>query len=447
MAVGDKGVNVCVFGLWHLGAVTAACLAAQGHRVKGLDFDLRVIEQLSRGNPPLHEPGLTDLVQRGIAAGNLQFTAEPSHALVGAEVLWVTIDTPVDEQDRADVESVVTAVERVLPLVESGCIVIISSQLPVGTTRRLKERFATVYPDRHVAFVYSPENLRLGTAIASFTHPDRIVIGIEELAEDAARARVTELFAPLGAYIEWMSIESAEMVKHALNAFLATEIGFINEIAQLCEQTGADAAEVERGLKSDSRIGAGAYLRPGAAFAGGTLARDLVFLKLLGSMHGISTPLLAGVRASNDAHKGWIIRKLEEMLGELGGRNIALWGLTYKPDTDILRRSAAVELFRQLLLKGSRVWAYDPAVHALPPELESVALAASALEAVRDADALVVATEWSEFRSISSEDVAAAMRRRLVLDPNRFLVKTLAVDPRFTYAAVGMPSARANKRE
>lgn len=394
-------MNVCVFGLWHLGSVTAACLASLGHSVVGLDADAATIERLERADPPIYEPGLAELLRSGLDGEQLRFTTNAAEAVRGARVLWVTFDTPVDDDDRADVESVIASVESVLPLVDRDTLVIVSSQLPAGTIRRLEAAHPAL------AFASAPENLRLGKAIDAFLRPERIVVGVRD---DRARAVVEELLAPLGARIEWMSIESAEMTKHALNAFLATSIAFINEIAVVCEAVGADAHEVARGLRSDTRIGPRAYLSPGGAFAGGTLARDVEFLRASAEL-----PLIDGVRASNELHKNWALQKLRAVLGSLAGKTIAVWGLTYKPGTDTLRRSASVELCRAMLAEGADVRAFDPVITALPPELDGATLCSGTVDALRDADALVVATEWPQFREVLLPPGLT------VIDANRFL--------------------------
>ncbi len=430
-------MNIAVVGLWHLGTVTAACLASAGHRVCGLDFDAKVVEGLSEARPPVFEPGLEDLVREGLSAGRLQFTADARCAVSGADVVWVTYDTPVDEEDRADVEHVVQHVAALFPHLRDGSLVLISSQMPVGTTRRLEEAFCARADGRRVSFAYSPENLRLGKAIAVFTHPDRIVAGVRS-QED--RGRLATMFRPFTERIEWMSVESAEMTKHAINAFLATSVAFINEIAALCEQVGADAGEVERGLKSEGRIGPKAYLSPGGAFAGGTLARDIVFLSQLGRRHAVPTHLLASVKESNDTHRQWAERRLEQILAGVAGKTIAIWGLTYKPGTDTLRRSNAVELCRSLIDRGARVKAYDPAVRSMPPDLSGIPLAENEMAAVTAAHALVVCTPWPAFRQVHAPGVASVMSRRLVLDANRFLADTLGRDGRIEYVSVGSGS-------
>ena len=428
-------MRVCVVGLWHLGTVTAACLAAGGHAVVGLDVDATTVARLALGQAPLFEPGLDVLLQQGLAATRLRFSTDPAEALAGAEVVWITYDTPVDDDDHADVAFVVERVVQLFPALEAGVLVLLSSQLPVGTTRQLEQRYAAMYPERAVSFAYSPENLRLGKAISVFTHPDRVVVGVRK---DADRERVAALLRPFTERIEWMSVESAEMTKHALNAFLATSVTFINEIATLCEQVGADAKEVERGLKSETRIGPRAYLGPGAAFAGGTLARDITFLSAIGSAHNRPTHLISAVRASNDAHKGWAGSRLETLLGSLGGQRIAVWGLTYKPGTDTLRRSSAVELCRWLVDQGAVVQTHDPAVQTLPAELARLfSLHTTPLDALAGAAALVVATEWPEYQAIPAATVVAAMTQPVVVDANRFHARTLGAEPQIRYAAVG----------
>jgi UDPglucose 6-dehydrogenase len=231
------------------------------------------------------------------------------------------------------------------------------------------------------------------------------------------------------------------MTKHALNAFLATSVTFINEIAALCEHVGADAKEVERGLKSEARIGPGAYLGPGRAFAGGTLARDVAFLTSTGAAHAVPLRLIPGVRASNDEHRLWPRRRLQSLLGDLRGTCVAVWGLTYKPGTDTLRRSDAVELCQWLAAQGARVQAHDPAVKSLPVELQAVIhMQPTALAAVTGAAALVVATEWPEYQSADAEAIAAAMQPApVVIDANRFLSRTLGGRSDVRYAAVGAP--------
>ena len=430
-------MNICVFGLWHLGSVTAACMAEHWPTV-GLDPDEAVTAGLRDGRPPLFEPGLPELVRQGLDSSRLQFTSDLSH-VGAADLVWVTFDTPVNEDDRADTEIVLRRIESLFPHLATGAVVLISSQVPAGTTARLEKSFAAVAAGRRVEFAYSPENLRLGKAIEVFRKADRIVVGVRT---PTARARIDEMLSPLGRPIQWMRVESAEMTKHAVNAFLATSVVFINEIAAACEATGADAKEVERGLKSEARIGPSAYLGPGAAFAGGTLARDVAFLLEMGARLEFETPLLAGVKQSNDRHRAWARRRLTTTLGALRGKTIAILGLTYKPNTDTLRRSESVALCHWLLQQGAFVRAHDPAIRHDSPDLpEAIVLSASAEEAIRGANAIVVATEWPVFRELTVDRISALAPRAPVLDANRFLAGALAGDARLRYLAVGAADA------
>jgi UDPglucose 6-dehydrogenase len=428
-------MRVTVYGLWHLGCVTAACLAEAGHRVVGLDLDEEVVSELGHGRAPLHEPGLNDLLAAGLHSGCLHFTPDPAEALAEAEVLWITFDTPVNERDEADVDYVRNRVRQVAAASRPGTLVLVSSQAPVGFTRSL----ADAWPVPGCRFACSPENLRLGKALDAFRHPERVVIGTQG-PED--RPRLAKLFAAFCQRVEWMSLESAEMTKHALNAFLATSVTFINEIARLCEVVGADAKEVERGLKSEARIGPKAYLSPGAAFAGGTLARDVTFLVEMGQRQQVGTPLFRGVLASNHLHKDWVRAMVRRLAGAGAGAVVAVLGLAYKPGTSTLRRSSSLELCSWLHEQGMQVRAHDPAVQALPDALGRVAkLCGSPEEALAGADLAVLATEWPEYRKVPAEQVVRLMRRPRVIDQNHFLAETLAADPRITYVATGKQRA------
>jgi UDPglucose 6-dehydrogenase len=427
-------VNVAVIGLWHLGSVVAACAAAAGHSVIGWDPDHAVVERLAVASPPIAEPGLASLVRAGLDSGALQFVADRRRAVSGADIVWITFDTPVDDDDRADVEAVVNHVLESFGDLKDGSLVVVSSQLPVGTVARLEASWHKVAGTRRVTFACLPENLRLGKAIEVFTRPDRVVAGVRG---EPDRARIAKLFQPITDRIQWMSVESAEMTKHAINAFLATSVTFINELAVLCETCGADAREVERGLKSEHRIGPAAYLSPGAAFAGGTLARDVMTLRSLGTRVGRKTPLLDGVEASNRQHRDWVRRQLINELGALSGKRVAIWGLTYKPGTDTLRRSTSIELCRWLVVEGAVVGVHDPQAAPLPPELKEVSRFESPIAAAQAAAALVVATEWPEYRTIDVDALARAMPEGIVLDANRFLGPALGSDSRFRIRSVG----------
>ena len=312
-------------------------------------------------------------------------------------------------------------------------MILVSSQLPVGTTRLLEQSSP---PGR--TFACSPENLRLGAAIDAFEEPDRIVVGIRP---DRDRSQIEELFGSLAERIEWMDVESAELVKHGLNAFLAVSVAFANELATIAERVGADAAEVERGLKTERRIGPRAYLRPGAAFAGGTLARDVDYLTQIGEREHVPTHLLRAVRESNDEHRRWARRTLESLVGADGGLTghvIGVWGLVYKHGTDTLRRSDSVQLCRELTGAGAVVRAHDSAVRALPDDLcGSFTLCPTPLAAAEGASAVVVETDWPAYRAVDAGGLVAAMRTPIVVDANGFLSATLGDLPGVRYVRVG----------
>ena len=420
-------MKITVLGLWHLGTVTAAC-CARHFTATGLDFDAANIAQLAAGQAPLLEPGLNDLLAAGLANGKLSFTIDAATAVSGADVLWLCYDTPVNDQDESDTEFVLGNLRHALPHLAPGALVLISAQLPVGTCAKLEAEF----PQFH--FAYSPENLRLGKALEAFEKADRVVVGTRT---DAKQALLEALFAPFTKQVIFMRTESAEMVKHALNSFLALSITFINEVARLCEFTGADAKEVAVGLKSEARIGAKAYLGPGGPFAGGTLARDVVTLSQLAVAHGETISVIPAIKHSNDLHRGWAFKRLSARLGDLRGRNITLLGLTYTTNTDTLRRSAAMELCAQLLAAGALVTAFDPAIKTLPREWATVCLAPDAAAALSGTDAVVVCTEWPQFRQVDYAAAVATMRGRVFVDANRFLEKELKNVPGVEHLSVG----------
>jgi UDPglucose 6-dehydrogenase len=420
-------MKIVVQGLWHLGSVTAAC-CAKHFQVVGLDFNAANVAKLNSGKAPLLEPGLDELIAAGIASKKLSFTTDAKTACENADILWLCHDTPVNENDESDVKSILANFRRALPHLPKGALVLISSQLPVGTCAKLENEF----PRFH--FSCSPENLRLGKAIDSFEKAERVIVGIRN---DGKKALLEKLFAPFTPQIIFMRTESAEMVKHALNSFLALSITFINEVARLCEKVGADAKEVSLGLKSEPRIGSKAYLGPGGPFAGGTLARDVVTLTKLAKSKKEKISVIPAIKQSNDLHRGWAFRRLQSRLGDLRGKKVAVLGLTYTTNTDTLRRSAAVELCKQLLKAGVKVSAFDPAIKNLPKDLKKISLANEIVSALENADAAVICTEWVQFRQADWQKIVPQMRGRIFVDANRFLEKELKNLPGVEHLSVG----------
>jgi len=290
-------MKICVFGLQHLGCVTAACLAEKGFVVTGLDPNETSVQFLNRGISPIYEENLNDLISKNLGV-NLKFTTNIKSALEDAEIIWVTFDTPVDENDIADTEYVKKQIISLYPHLQEGTTILISSQLPMGTTIKLEKEYNKWFKNQ-VEFAYSPENLRHGTAIEIFNNPRRIIVG----AKDENNILLKILLRTICQNTIYMSVESAEMVKHTLNAFLATEIAFINEISLVCEKTGANIKDVEKGLMSDYRIGDKGFLRAGKHYTGGTLGRDVEYLRKISSELRLESNLLRSIKKSNDNHE------------------------------------------------------------------------------------------------------------------------------------------------
>ena len=428
-------MTVCVYGLWHLGTVTAACLASRGISTVGLAETPAAAAELNAGKAPLFEPGLDALLAQGLQGGTLSFTNDVAAAVSSADLLWVNFDTPVDDDDVADVGYVLDRVRGTFPHLKDGAVVLVSSQVPVGSTAQLEHDFAAVAKGRKVSFAYSPENLRLGDAIRVFTQSERIVIGVRG---DDARKVIEPVLKPFCDTLLWTRVESAEMVKHALNSYLATCVTFTNEIATICESVSADMSEVEAALRLDPRIGKKAYVRAGSAFGGGTLARDVQFLKSIAKDGDVRVPVLAAVLESNDHHKGWVVRHLRRQLGGLAGKKVGVLGLAYKAGTDAIRRSVAIEVIEELMVEGAGVTVFDPKVSALPEPLSSAVTIASSADAVfKGSEAVVLATEWPQFRELDFATLVPSMKRAMLIDQNAFASKQLADVSGLDYIVAG----------
>lgn len=409
-----SAAKVCAVGLWHLGCVTAACLPELGFEVVGYDPDETVVEGLQRGRPPIFEPGLAELLAKHLAAGRLRFTASLLEALRGANFVWLTFDTAVDEEDEVDLSLLRHTACQMARALEHEVTVVVSSQVPVGTCRALRQSLQRLAPGLAERLAYVPENLRLGQAIDCFLRPERIVVGADD---SATRAAVAPLLSAWEAPRLEMDLATAEMTKHALNAFLATCISFSNELARLCEAVGADALAVMEALAADGRVGRRLPLRPGLGFAGGTLARDLKALTAAARQFGSRLDLLEGVLAVNRGQNRRLKEKLRRFYGSLRGLRLAVLGLTYKAGTSTLRRSAALEISEGLLREGASVAAFDPrAGRDGPLPGPGFALAGSAAEAAAGSDGLLLLTDWPEFRALDWPALRDAMRRPVLLD-------------------------------
>jgi len=431
--------KVCIIGIWHLGAVYSACLADMGYQITGVDKDVNRVQHLNHGEPPIFEQGLKELVSKNIAAGRLSYNTDLEQALKGTKYILITFDTPVDDNDEVDLSTIMDTCSEIAGYLANDSIVIISSQVPVGTCDRIRQLINEKNPSLEFDIAYSPENLRLGQAIDCFKRPERIVIGANS---NATLERVEALFSIVKVPIIRMNLRSAEMTKHALNAFLATTISFANEIANLCDEVGADALKVTEALKSESRIGSKLPLLPGLAFAGGTLARDLKILQKLGQSSGYETPLINGVLTVNRRQNSLVIRKLQKIYGSVKDLNIGVLGLTYKPGTSTLRRSAAIEIIKELTDNGARVKAFDPkaALEEVQQHREFIFLT-DPYAVAQGADALVIITDWQEFKYLDFNVIKNSMKNPVLIDAKNMLDSQLLINGGFLYSGTG----RGNK--
>ncbi len=426
--------SVCVMGLWHLGCVTAACLS-KNHPIIGFDPDKKVIENLQHGTPPIMEPGLAELIAASTKANNLSFSADLASSARASDILYITFDTPVDADDKVDLGPIERTIDSLLPFLEDRHLLVLSSQIPVGTSRRLLGKIRAA--GKKCGLCYSPENLRLGTALDVFMHPERVVLGI---SDDVLKPRLEELFSGVGGERLYMDLESAEMTKHAMNAYLATLISFSGEISDLCEQSGANAISVMNALRKEKRVSPHAPIMPGLGFGGGTLARDVQILRALGKQKSTPTPMLDSTFQSNRERMHYVPRKLKEVLGSLSGKTIAFFGLTYKPGTDTLRRSLALDVIDELKASGAGIQAYDPAINCPITTHPQVKICSSAKEAASGADAIVLTTAWDEFKALDWTAIAPAMRTPILIDARNALDTNLT-GPTMRYYGIGVVHA------
>jgi UDPglucose 6-dehydrogenase len=422
----DRQIPVGVIGVGWVGLVTAACFAELGHPVIARDIVQEKVDSLSRGEVTIHEPGLTELIQRN--AERITFTTDMDELLAGARLLFVCVDTPPTYSGDADLSRVRSVVED-LPA-DGGHVLVMKSTVPAGTGASIRRDVPGL------AYVSCPEFLKEGTAVADFMHPDRVVIGADAGDEESADA-VAALYEPLGGEILRTDVASAEMIKLASNAFLATKISFINEIANVCEEVGADVGQVAAGMGLDERIGR-SFLRAGIGYGGSCFPKDVSALKMLAGNTGYHFQLLTAVIEVNELQKRRVVGKLEKHLGSLLGKRIALLGLAFKPDTDDMREASSLVLAARLQGEGAEVVAYDPVASERAAQLlGSVEMVASPQEALAGADAAVLVTEWGEFAELDWADAAARMARPLVVDGRNFLDPGKLVAAGFEYEGIG----------
>jgi UDPglucose 6-dehydrogenase len=426
VSAGEKP-KIGIFGAGWVGLVTGACFAELGHEVVVRDVLPERIASLKSGQVPLHEPELAELLERN--RERLTFTLEVDDA-VSAPIMFVCVGTPPTYSGDADLSAVWTVVDQ-LPALEERAILVMKSTVPVGTGEKVRAALDT-RGLAHVGYISNPEFLSEGSAVHDFMHPDRVVVGAFTEADGAA---VTALYEPLETTVVQADVASAEMIKLAANAFLMTRISFINEIANVCEATGADVVTVAEGVGLDHRLGPH-FLRAGIGWGGSCFPKDGVALKQLASNSGYHFQLLNAVIEVNELQKRRVVGKLEKHLGKLGGKTIALLGLAFKPNTDDLREAPSLVLASRLLAEGAEVRAWDPVADA-SSLLQGVHFSDGVLEAVTDADAAVIVTEWDELRSLPSDDVRSAMRRPLIIDGRNLLDPEETRSAGFTYEGVG----------
>jgi UDPglucose 6-dehydrogenase len=415
-----------VIGVGWVGLVTAACFAELGHPVVARDILPAKVGSLSRGESTIHEPGLDELLARN--AERLAFTTEMAELLDAARLLFVCVDTPPTRSGDADLSRVRSVVEE-LPA-GGDQVLIMKSTVPAGTGEAIRR-------DRPgLAYVSCPEFLKEGTAVEDFMHPDRVVIGADPGDEGAGDA-VAALYEPLGGEVVRTDVSSAEMIKLASNAFLATKISFVNEIANVCEEVGADVAEVARGMGLDRRIGP-SFLRAGIGYGGSCFPKDVSALKMLAGNTGYHFQLLNAVIEVNELQKRRVVQKLLAHLGSLVDRRVALLGLAFKPDTDDMREASSLVLAARLQGEGAEVVAYDPvAADAARDLLDGVELRDSPMAALDGADAAVLVTEWGEFAELDWAEAASRMSRPLLIDGRNFLDASAVRAAGFEYEGIG----------
>jgi UDPglucose 6-dehydrogenase len=419
-----------VVGAGWVGLVTAACFAELGHPVVVREIVPEKVGSLRRGEVPIHEPGLAELIQRNDE--RLVFTTEVSVLLDGPRLLFVCVQTPPTYSGDADLSAVQRAVEEIGE--SDGRALVMKSTVPVGTGRAIKREAPGL------AYVSCPEFLKEGTAVKDFLEPDRVVIGADS-EDDWAAGAVESVYASLGAPIVRTDLSSAEMIKLASNAYLATKISFINEIANVCDEVGADVTEVARGMGMDPRIGS-RFLNPGLGFGGSCFPKDTQALKILAGNSGYHFQLLSSVIEVNELQKRRVMAKLSKHLDSLVGKRVALLGLAFKPDTDDMREASSLVLAARLEGEGASVVAYDPVAEARAAELlPNIEMAGSAMKALEGADAVVLVTEWPEFAELDWSEVARRMANSLLVDGRNFLDPKTVRDAGITYEAIGRPSA------
>ncbi|MCA9050433.1 MAG: UDP-glucose/GDP-mannose dehydrogenase family protein [Planctomycetaceae bacterium] len=432
-------MKVTMIGTGYVGLVTGTCFAESGNDVTCVDVDRRKVELLNSGGIPIYEPGLTELVRRNVAAERLQFTDDYQQAVSDARCVFICVGTPQDDSGAADMKYVQSAAEQMAPHLSPGAVVICKSTVPVGTNRRVRA-WIEGRTDTKFYSASNPEFLKEGAAIDDFTKPDRVVVGVDE---QEAGDILQELYKPFlrteKPFIA-MGIESAEMVKYAANCMLATKISFINEIANICEQVGADINEVRKGIGHDARIGF-SFLFPGVGYGGSCFPKDVRALAAVAAAHGVEPRILSTVDETNNQQKNVLFQKLKNHFGgDLSGRTIAVWGLSFKPRTDDIREAPSLVLIRSLLDAGAKVNVSDPvAMDNVKQELgDAVTYCQHHYDACDGADALAIVTEWNEFRNPDFDYLKVKMKAPVIFDGRNLYDRARMARRGFFYSGIGL---------
>ncbi|MFL5258508.1 MAG: UDP-glucose dehydrogenase family protein [Hyphomicrobiales bacterium] len=439
-------MRIAMIGAGYVGLVSAACFAEMDHEVVASDVDAVKIDSLKKGVLPIYEPQLASIVRKTLANRRLSFVVNRQEAVHRAEAVFIAVGTPPRNGDgKADLSSVQAAVREIAASLGPGALVVIKSTVPVGTSDDMEALVRELQPRLRAAVVSNPEFLRAGSAVQDFKRPDRVVIGAED---DEAAAKLVQVYAPLGLRPEKIvrtSRRSAELIKYAGNAFLATKIAFINEMADLCERVGANVEDIARGIGADSRIGPD-FLKAGPGFGGSCFPKDTLALVKMGQDEASPMRIVEAVVAVNDMRKSTIARRVEQALGERArGKTIAVLGLTFKSDTDDLRQSPSLSLIASLQDKGAVVRAYDPvAMPRAKTMLADIVFCRNAYAAAKGADAVVLMTEWKEFRALDLQRLSKCMKRALLVDMRNLLDPERCVEAGFSYHGVGRDTPRTS---
>ena len=435
-------MHVAMIGSGYVGLVSGACFADFGHHVTCVDKDESKIAALKRGETPIYEPGLTELIATNVKQGRLSFATDLKAAVSSAQAVFISVGTPSRRGDgHADLSYVYAAAREIAQAIADFTVVVTKSTVPVGTGDEVERVIRSERPDAEFAVVSNPEFLREGAAIRDFKHPDRIVVGTTD-----ARAKeiMSELYRPLylnAAPIMYTGRRTAELIKYAANSFLATKITFINEIADLAEKVGADVQEIARGIGLDNRIGS-KFLHPGPGFGGSCFPKDLVALVKTSQDNAVPLRIIETVIAVNDQRKRAMARKVANALdGELRDRTISILGLTFKPNTDDMREAPSIPLITALQDMGAKVRAYDPAgMQQAQKVLENVTYCEDAYDCAKGGDALVIVTEWEQFRALDLERLKSAMARPIMVDLRNAYNAAQVMQAGFTYHGIGRSS-------